>query len=108
MLTPLLAAMIAKAAKIDVDRRVDEDRADERHRDLVDRVRPLDQERGGDREHDLPDELLADPDPLAGLGVQVVVERAEQADAGERRQRRVDAALGRPAQQQVQGEDDAR
>ena len=63
----------------DVEHRVDVDRADERNGDLVDLVRPLDQERGGEREHDLPEQLLADADPLARLGVQVVVERAEQA-----------------------------
>ena len=44
------AAMIANAAKSDVDPRVDHHRADERHRDLVDRVRVLDLERRGDRE----------------------------------------------------------
>ena len=90
----------------DVEHRIDVDRADERNGDLVDLVGPLDQERGGEGEHDLPEQLLADADPLPRLRVQVVVERAEQADAGERPERGVDAALGRPAQEQVEGEDD--
>ena len=96
MFTPLLGGDDRERAERDIDRRVDEDRTEERDGDLVDRVVALDQERGSDREDDLPDELLADPDPLAGLGVEVVVEGAEQADPGERRQRREDAGLGTP------------
>ena len=75
----------------DVDRRVDRGPSPTNGtRDLVDVVGPLDVERGGEREHDLPEELLADADPLAGLGVQVVVERAEQ-----RRRRRARRAARR-------------
>ena len=90
----------------DVEHRVDVDRADERDRDLVDLVGPLDQERGGEGEDDLPEQLLADADPLPRLRVQVVVERAERSDARERPERGVDAALGRPAQEQVEDDHD--
>ena len=88
-----------------VEPRLDGDRADERHRDGRDRVRLLDLPRRDERHDRQPDELLAGADPLAGLGVQVVVERAEQADPGQRRQRRERRRV-RLAQEEVDAEHD--
>ena len=89
MFTPLLAATIAKAANSDVDPRIDGDRARRTGRAIaVDVVGVLDLPRRDDRDDDLPDELLADTDAVARLRVQVVVEGAEQPDAGQGRERR--------------------
>ena len=79
MLTPLAAATMANAANDDVDPRGrSATGADERDRDRGDVVRLLDLP-GGDERHDRqPEQLLAGPDPLAGPGVEVVVEGAEQ------------------------------
>ena len=78
----------------DVDPRIDRDLAHEWHRDRGDVVRLLDLP-GGHEGHDgQPDELLADADPFPGLGVEVVVEGAQQADPGERGQRRERRRVG--------------
>ena len=108
MLTPLAAAMIANAAKSDVQPRVDRHEPDERHGDRVDRVGVLDLVRRDDRHDDEPQHLLAGADALAGLGVEVVVERAEAADEQQRRERRDDPARRQaPLRQKNSASDDA-
>ena len=89
----------------DVDDRVDGDVADERDADAGDLVRALDLEGGDQGHHGLPEQLLAGADPLARPGVEVVVRGAQQAHQREGRQRGDDAALDRPAEQEVDGED---
>ncbi len=107
MLTPLAVATIANAAKAMNTHGSIITVPDERDRDAVDRVRALDLERRGDREDDEPDQLLARADPLARLGVEVVVERAEAADEEQRRQRRDDAARRQAAlEEEEQAEHD--
>ena len=97
---------MAKAANSDVHPRVDRDRADERHGDGRDVVGLLDLPGGHERHDGQPDELLAGPDPLPGPGVEVVVEGAQRADAGQRRERREGRGVRARAQEEVDAEDD--
>ena len=77
-----------EGAEQDVEPRLDRDRPDERHGDGGDVVRLLDLPGRDERDDRQPDELLAGADPLPGPRVQVVVEGAQHADAGQRRERR--------------------
>ncbi len=71
----------------DVRDRPDDHVADERHADAGDVEVVLDVERRGDGHDDLPEQLLADADAVARLGVQPVVGGAQEPDADERAKR---------------------
>ena len=107
MLTPLAMATIANAANAMYSAGSIDDRADERHADGRDRIGLLDLPRRDDGHDGEPEELLAGADPLAGPGVQVIVERAEAADEHERRQQR-EGRPRRAARRNRRADDDRR
>src|SRR5215210_5945855 len=78
----------------DVHPRRHEHVADERDAESLQVIRLLDLEGRHARDHDEPQHLLPGSDALAGLCIQVVVERAQDPDEAERRERSDDAALG--------------
>ena len=92
----------------DIDPRVDRDGADERHRDGGDVIGLLDLPGRDDGDDRQPDQLLAGTDPLPGPGVEVVVEGAERADPGQRRERGEGRRVGALAEEEVDADDDRR
>ena len=82
-------------------------RTDEGDRDGGDRVRLLDLPCRDERDDRQPDELLAGADALPGARVEVVVERAQRSDAGQRGERREGRRVGLP-QEEVDAEDHQR